>query len=42
MLIILLAYALKNMMRLKRGLILVSIAINLWGMLWMFGKLVGK
>jgi hypothetical protein len=40
--IILLAYALQNMTRFKRSLILVSMAINLWGMLWMFGKLVGK
>jgi hypothetical protein len=40
--IILLAYAMHHMTRLKQGLILVSIAINLWGMLWMFEKLVGK
>ncbi len=39
--IILLAYAMRDMTRIKRGLILVSIAINLWGFLWMFEKLIG-
>jgi len=40
--IILLAAGMQKVTRLKQGLILVSMAINLWGMLWMFEKLVGK
>ena len=40
--IIPLACAIQNMTRLKQGLILVSIAINLWGFLWMFEKIVGR
>jgi hypothetical protein len=40
--IILLAHAMQKMTRFKRGVILVSMAVNLWGMLWMFEKLVGK
>lgn len=40
--LILLAFALQNMSRLKRGLILISIAMNAWGVLWMFEKLVGR
>jgi hypothetical protein len=39
--IILLAAGMQKVTRPKRGLILVSIAINLWGMLWMFEKLNG-
>lgn len=39
--IILLAAGLQKVTRLKQGLILVSIAINLWGFLWMFEKLNG-
>jgi hypothetical protein len=39
--IILLAAGIQKVTRLKQGLILVSIAINLWGMLWMFEKLNG-
>ncbi len=39
--IILLAVGMQKMTRLKQGLILVSIAINLWGFLWMFEKLNG-
>jgi hypothetical protein len=39
--IILLAAAMQKVTRLKQGLILVSIAINLWGLLWMFEKLSG-
>ena len=39
--IILLAVGMQKVTRLKQGLILVSIAINLWGMLWMFEKLNG-
>jgi len=39
--IILLAAGMQKMTRLKQGLILVSIAINLWGMWWMFEKLNG-
>jgi hypothetical protein len=39
--IILLAAGMQKMTRLKQGLILVSIAINLWGLLWMFEKLNG-
>ena len=39
--IILLAAGIQKETRLKQGLILVSIAINLWGMVWMFGKLNG-
>ncbi len=39
--IILLAAGMQKVTRLKQGLILVSIAINLWGMLWMFEKLNG-
>ncbi len=39
--IILLAYAMRNMTWFKRGAILVSVAINLWGMMWMFEKLTG-
>ncbi len=38
--IILLA-GMQKVTRLKRGLIVVSIAINLWGLLWMFEKLNG-
>ena len=40
--IILLAAGMQKVTRLKQGLILASIAINLWGMLWMFEKLIGK
>lgn len=40
--IILLACAIPKITRLNRGLILVSIAMNAWGMLWMFEKLVGR
>ena len=40
--IILLAAGMQKVTRLKQGLILVSIVINLWGMLWMFEKLIGK
>jgi hypothetical protein len=39
--IILLAAGMQKVTRLKQGLILVSIAINLWGLLWMFEKLNG-
>lgn len=39
--IILLAAGMQTVTRLKRGLILVSLAINLWGFLWMFEKLIG-
>ena len=39
--IILLAAGMRKVTRLKQGLILVSIAINLWGFLWMFEKLTG-
>ena len=39
--IILLAAGMPRVTRLKQGLILVSIAINAWGMWWMFGKLYG-
>ena len=39
--IILLAVGMQKVTRLKQGLILVSVAINLWGMLWMFEKLNG-
>lgn len=39
--IILLAAGMQKVTRLKQGLILVSIAINLWGFLWMFEKLNG-
>jgi hypothetical protein len=39
--IILLAAGMQKATRLKQGLILVSIAINLWGFLWMFEKLNG-
>ncbi len=39
--IILLAAGMQKVTRLKQGLILVSVAINLWGMLWMFEKLNG-
>ncbi len=39
--IILLAAGMQKATRLKQGLILVSIAINLWGLLWMFEKLNG-
>jgi hypothetical protein len=39
--IILLAAGMQKVTRLKQGLILVSIAINLWGLLWMFEKLSG-
>ena len=40
--IILLAAGMQKVTKLKQGLILVSIVINLWGMLWMFEKLIGK
>jgi hypothetical protein len=40
--IILLAAGMQKVTRLKLGLILVSMAINLWGFLWMFEKLIGK
>ncbi len=40
--IILLAAGMQKVTGLKRGLILVSIVINLWGFLWMFEKLIGK
>jgi len=40
--LILLVYGADNLTRIKRGLILVSIAINLWGLLWMFAKIVGR
>jgi hypothetical protein len=40
--IILLAAGMQRVTRLKQGLILVSIAINLWGFLWMFEKLNGR
>ncbi len=40
--LILLAFGLQNLTPLKRGLILVSIAINAWGMWWMFEKIVGR
>ncbi|CAG0934815.1 hypothetical protein TFLX_03682 [Thermoflexales bacterium] len=40
--IILLAAGMQKVTRLKQGLILVSIAINLWGLLWIFEKLIGK
>jgi hypothetical protein len=39
--IILLAAGMQKVTRLKQGLILVSIAINLWGLWWMFEKLNG-
>jgi hypothetical protein len=39
--IILLAAGMQKVTRLKQGLILVSIAINLWGYWWMFEKLNG-
>jgi hypothetical protein len=39
--IILLAVGMQKITRFKQGLILVSIAINLWGFLWMFEKLNG-
>jgi len=39
--IILLAAGMQKVTRLKQGLILVSMAINLWGLLWMFEKLNG-
>jgi hypothetical protein len=39
--IILLAAGMQKVTRLKQGLILVSIAINLWGFVWMFEKLNG-
>jgi hypothetical protein len=39
--IILLAAGMQKVTRLKQGLILVSIAINLWGLVWMFEKLNG-
>ena len=39
--IILLAAGMQKMTRIKQGLILVSIAINLWGLLWMLEKLKG-
>jgi hypothetical protein len=39
--IILLAAGMQKMTRLKQGLILVSMAINLWGILWMFERLNG-
>lgn len=39
--IILLASGLPKVTRLKQGLILASVAINLWGLLWMFEKLNG-
>jgi hypothetical protein len=39
--IILLAAGMQKVTRLKQGLILVSIAINLWGFLWIFEKLNG-
>jgi hypothetical protein len=39
--IILLAAGMQKVTKLKQGLILVSIAINLWGFLWMFEKLNG-
>jgi hypothetical protein len=39
--IILLACAMRDMTRIKRGLILASIAINWWGFWWMFERLVG-
>ena len=40
--LILLACGAENLTRIKRGLILVSIAINVWGWLWMFEKIVGR
>jgi hypothetical protein len=40
--IILLTYGAAKMTRFKQGLIFVSVAVNLWGMVWMFEKLVGK
>lgn len=40
--IILLAYGARRMSRFDRGLILASIAINLWGFLWMFEKIAGR
>jgi hypothetical protein len=39
--IILLAAGMQKVTRLKQGLILVSMAINLWGFVWMFEKLNG-
>ncbi len=39
--IILLAAGMQKVTRLKQGLILVSVAINWWGLLWMFEKLNG-
>ena len=39
--IILLAYGARRMSRFDRGLILASMAINLWGFLWMFEKIAG-
>jgi hypothetical protein len=39
--IILLAAGMQKVTRLKQGLILVSIAINLWGLFWMFEKFNG-
>jgi hypothetical protein len=39
--IILLAAGMQKVTRLKRGLILISMAINAWGLLWMFEKLNG-
>ncbi len=39
--IILLAAGMQKVTRLKQGLILVSLAINFWGFLWMFEKLNG-
>jgi hypothetical protein len=39
--IILLAAGMQRATRPKRGLILVSIAINMWGLMWMFEKLNG-
>jgi hypothetical protein len=39
--IILLAAGMQKVTRFKQGLILVSMAINLWGMVWMFEKLNG-
>lgn len=39
--LILLAAGMQKVTRLKQGLVLVSIAINAWGLLWMFEKLNG-
>jgi len=40
--IILLAYGARRITRLNRGLILASVAMNLWGFLWMFEKIAGR